>query len=114
MTKVSFDLPQKTKIVELPSYPGSQVEVKTSFTIGENRAILEKFPNASDPKHPDAIAFWFEMVRQAIVAWNFTYKNEAGEEVDLPITEDALRKLSIDDFTALQQNITSEFEKKKQ
>lgn len=112
MTKVLFTQQQKTKTIELPSYPGSQVVVKQSFTIGENRAMIDKFPNASDPKHPDAIAFWFEMVKQAIVSWNFTTM-VGDQEVDMEITEENIRQFPVDDFTALQKAVTEELEKKK-
>jgi len=113
MTKVLFELQQKTQTVELPSYPGSEVEVKTLFTIGENRAMLEKFPNASDASSPDAIAFGFEMVLQAIVSWNFEVM-EGDKRVALPINLESLRNLPTQDFTVLQQTITAAFEKKKQ
>lgn len=113
MTKVLFSNQTKTKTIELPSYPGSQVVVKQSFTIGENRAMIDKFPNASDQKHPDAIAFGFEMVKQAIISWNFTTMVD-WVEVDMEITEENLRKFPVDDFTVLQKAITEELEKKKE
>ena len=80
MEKIKFSDPRITKTVELPSFKGSSVEVYTSLTVGEQREILSKFPNAKNENHPDAQNATIAMIVKAIKSWNFTDENDA----DLP------------------------------
>lgn len=97
MEKIKFSDPRITKTVELPSFKGSQVEVYNSLTVGDQRAILAKFPNSQDPKHPEAFAASIEMIAAGIKSWNFT----AEDDTDLPITAEILNKFPEADLQLL-------------
>lgn len=102
MEKIRFSDPRVTKTVELPSFKGSQVEVYTSLTVGEQREILAKFPNAKNPDHADAQNATIAMIVRAIKTWNFTDENDA----DLPITEEIFAKFPSADLLVLAEVVT--------
>ena len=102
MEKIKFSDPRITKTVELPSFKGSQVEIYGSLTVGDQRNILAKYPNASAGNNADAFAASVEMIAAGIKNWNFT----AEDDTDLPITAEILNKFPEADLTVLLEALT--------
>jgi hypothetical protein len=85
---------RKTKKIELPSYPGCTVEVYTSLLVKEQQEIAKKYPKANDGDTDQAQAASAEMMKKAIVRWDF--EDEINEEniQNLPM---------VDAFTILEE-----------
>ena len=101
MEKIKFSDPRITKTVELPSFKGSQVEIYSSLTVGDQRAILAKYPEAQT-NQADAFSASIEMIAAGIKSWNFTDENDA----DLPITAEILNKFPEADLAILLEALT--------
>lgn len=99
--KVKFLEQRQTKIVSLPSFEGSQVEVYSALTVWENRAVLAEYP---DVKEWTAAAFEasLALLCKGIKSRNFTDE----EDKDLPITVEVLLKFPQADVTFLLETLT--------
>lgn len=67
---------RQTKVIELPSYPGSEVEIYDSLLVGDLPSL--------DSNEKNMIKLSIYALPKFIKSWNFTdepTKNEAGEEV---------------------------------
>ncbi len=82
-----------TKTIELPSYPGSQVEVYDSLLVGQVAGLNIKSDNELDQIISSLPLF--------IRSWNFT--DEAGK--DMEINKDNLSFLKMEDMTFLSEEI---------
>ncbi len=105
MTKIAFTDSKPSKVVELPSFKGSQVEVFTDMTVAEQRAITKEFPKASDASHPDAEKAGRAIILRSIKSWNFV-ENKDGKDVDMAITEENLERFCMRDLKVLLEAIT--------
>lgn len=105
MTKITFRDVKPTKIVELPSFKGSQVEVYTDMTVAEQRAITKEFPKASDASHPDAEKAGRSIILRSIKSWNFV-ETKDGKEVDMEICHANLERFLMKDLKVLLEAIT--------
>lgn len=77
--KVDFEKLGKTKAIELPSFPGSEVIVNQSMTVGQMRNI-----NAVEDDFGKVI----EYAAQAIKSWNLV----DNDEQPLPIDSSTLER----------------------
>lgn len=102
MEKIRFSDPRVAKTVELPSFKGSQVEIYGSLTVGDQRAILAKYPNAQSGEGSEAFSATVEMIAVGIKSWNFTDE----EDKDLPISADILNQFPEADLTVLFEALT--------
>lgn len=101
MEKIKFSDPRITKTVELPSFKGSSVEIYSALTVGDQRAILAKFPD-SKTNPASAFAASIEMIAAGIKDWNFT----GEDDKDLPITSENLQKFPEADLAVLLEALT--------
>lgn len=101
MQKVQFTDPRTIEKVELPSFPGSEIQMFKTLTVWEQREISGKFPNAKNPSHPDAENATMEMIAKAIQSRNFFI-----DEVEVPINVESLNKLPLPDLMVLAGVIT--------
>ena len=89
-----------TKKVELPSFKGTEVELKTTLTVKDIEDLKKTIPEDSkdyDEKLGEAI------IVNNIVSWNLS----AGEDA-LPIEIKSLKLLPLKDFQFLVQEITGD------
>lgn len=91
----------KTIIVSLPSYPESQVEIKTNISMGE---LVESDKIENGLEKTIAIA------AKMIVKWNFKDENEN----DIPVSLEIINQLPAIDITFLLDSITPYIQKKTQ
>lgn len=106
MTKVQFTDPRIIEKVELPSFPGSEIQMFKTLTVWEQREISGKFPNAKNPSHPDAENATMEMIAKVIQSRNFVNTDENWNEVEVPITTESLNKLPLPDLMVLAGVVT--------
>lgn len=92
----------KSEKVELPSYPGSSVEIET-ITAGK---MLEVEKEASGGDLSDTQRGVFVLFK-AINSWNFTDENNQP----LPLTMENFNKLPIKDFEFLSEKIMPQSKK---
>lgn len=85
---------RQTKIVELPSYPESKVEIYDSLLVSDTLGI--------DRKESDSVKLSIEVLPLFIKSWNFT--NENGEV--MPINKENLGFLKQTDAVFLIDAIT--------
>ena len=93
--KIVLRDPRPTKIVELPSFPGSQIEIYPSLLISDQAQLNAK--DSEDKIGMDSLPLF-------IKSWNFT--NDKKE--DLPINKSSTNLLPVDDAIFLFNQI-SEF-----
>jgi hypothetical protein len=91
--KIVLRDPRPTKTVELPSFPGSQIEIWPSLLISDQGKL-----NASDPSEK----LGMDSLPLFIKSWNFT--NEKNE--DMPINADSVKLLPTDDAIFLFNQIS--------
>lgn len=91
--KVVLRDPRPTKIVELPSFKGSQIEIWPSALFRD----LEE----SNQNNPEKTGF--ALIPKMIKSWNFT--DDSGN--DLPIEEETIKSLPADDIVFLMQEIST-------
>lgn len=92
MTKVIFKDNRPTKTISLPAYEGSELVIYASPLIGDIEGI--------DPKQSE-LSMGIKTMPKLIKSWNFT--DETG--VDLPITEESIRKLTAEDVAFISKAI---------
>lgn len=85
--------------VSLPSYPESEVEIKTNVSVGE---VMEVEKTESNMERAVFMAL------RMIIKWNF--QDESGAE--LPVTKENLIQLPATDLTFLLETITPYVQKK--
>lgn len=93
----------KTEKIELPSFPGSEVEVKSELLVEEVMQVREE---------EDEMGQAMKFLEMAIVKWNFD--DEEGRP--LPVNKENLGKLPAKDFEKLVSHIVpikKNFEKTK-
>lgn len=84
---------RQTRIISLPDYEGSQIEIYPSLLVRD----IENYQNLEDQ-----VAVGLQTLPKLIKSWNFT--NEQGE--DLPITADTIRNLTANSLAYLMDEIT--------
>lgn len=89
----------KTKEIELPSYPGSKVTIRTKLPVSD---VLE----AEALKDPVKTAL--HLAVKAILNWNFD--DDEGKAVE--INDKNIKKLPSDDFEFLLGEVKNEVKKK--
>lgn len=89
--KVVFQSNRPTKTIELPSFPGSKVEIFASL-LAKDLIGLDR---------SDEFALGLSSITKFIKSWNFT--DEKGE--DLPISKDSILNFSSTDITFLMETI---------
>lgn len=72
MSKVKLQPVQKTKVVEVPGYPGSEVEIYDSLLLGEVTDDLTKGSRGEQAAR---------MLAKCIKSWNFTDENDANAAI---------------------------------
>lgn len=98
--KVTLRDPRSTKIIELPSFKGSQVEILPYLLIGDFSGIDLK---ASEVEQG------LKVLPKFIKSWNFT----DDDSKDLPVTEEAIQRLPTDDVVFLFNEIKEFAEEQK-
>lgn len=86
---------RQTKVITLPSYPDSKVEIYDSLLVGQ----LANF----DVNNKNMVALTIDALPQFIKSWNFT--NSDGK--DLPITRENLNFLQDVDAKFLIETIAA-------
>lgn len=89
--KIVFSNNRPTKIIELPSYKGSQVEIYAS--------LLAK--DLMDLDRKDELSIGLSSIHKFIKSWNFT--DDTG--ADWPLTRENVLNLSAEDITFLMEQI---------
>lgn len=89
---------RKTRQVELPSYPGSQVEIYDGALFGQAQAV------GNAEQHPAEALLIF------IKGWNFV-QDDAG--TPLPLNADTIKQLNISDVEFLGNAVTAFVEERK-
>ena len=87
---------RQTKIIELPSFPGSQVEVYSKLTVGDQRQMMSV--------DGDQFTKSLHGFLKCIKSWNFTDDDEG--KVPTPITLENLEKFGDDDLKVLIEAIS--------
>jgi len=87
---------RQTKIVELPNFPWSKVEVYTKLTVGETRQIME-----IEGSQFTKSLYW---ILKCIKSWNFTDDDEG--KIPTPITLENLEKIGDEDLKVLLEAIS--------
>lgn len=96
---------RQTKIIELPSFPGSQVEVYSKLTVGDQRQMMNI--------EGDQFTKSLHGILKCIKSWNFTDDDEG--KVPTPITLENLEKFWDEDFKLLLETVSGKsFEEIKQ
>lgn len=90
--KVVFQTNRPTKVVELPSFPGSKVEVYASLLARDLIGLSGK----------DDVSVGFATIHKFIKSWNFTDEKDQ----DLPINEESILNFSATDLSFLMGEIT--------
>lgn len=96
---------RQTKIVELPSLPGSQIEIYDSLLLADMVGY-----DSDSKKFTETM---INSLPKFIKSWNFVYpptKNEAGEEVagePMPITRESLNFINAGDAQYLIEEIVA-------
>ena len=85
--------------ISLPSYPDSEIEIKTNITIGE---VVEA------EKVDSALEKSVLLASKMILKWNF--QDEEGNE--LPVSQEILKQLPATDLEFLLDKITPYLQKK--
>lgn len=91
--KIVFQSNRPTKTIELPSFPGSKVEIYSSLLV-KDLIGLEK---------GDDVAMGFATIHKFIKSWNFT----DAEDKDLEITKENTLNFSATDISFLMEQITN-------
>lgn len=94
-------LSNQTETIELPSFPGSKVEIKAKPLTGDLRTLGKKYPEATDPKSNDAQEYGMALILIMIVSWNFT----DDDDKPLPIEEKYIDQLPAADFKLLTNKV---------
>lgn len=100
--KILLRDPRKTKVIELPSFKGSQVEFYSSLLMSD----LLSFDRSGDD-----VQTAIKGLEKFIKSWNI-YGDEAHES-PLPITEENIKLLPLQDITYLFDQITALAEEQK-
>lgn len=93
MSKVILQDNRPTKIISLPSFPESQVEIWASLLFGDVQSFAGK----------DEVTAGLETIPKLIKSWNFTDPKGA----DLPINSDTIKMLPITDTEFIMKEIAS-------
>lgn len=92
MTKVILQDNRPTKVIGLPSFPESQVEVWASLLFGDVQSVAGK----------DEVTTGIETLPKLIKSWNFTDRD--GKE--LAVNSDNIKLLPTSDVEYLMKEIT--------
>lgn len=87
---------RQTKIVELPNFPGSKVEVYSKLTVGETRQMSE-----IEGSQFTKSLHW---ILKCIKSWNFSDDDEG--KIPTPITLENLEKIWDEDLKVLLEAIS--------
>ena len=98
MSTVKFVDTRPTVKVELPSFPGSEVEIYKSLTVGEDRKIAAEFGNEATP---DVL---IAKVLKSVKKWNFT----GDDDKPLSINKENLDRFPVNDLMAIVEAMTGE------
>lgn len=104
---------RETEIINLPTLPGSEIEIYKNINVWTKRQIFEKHPKSWEKNSEDAAKAGFEMYVRMIKSWNL----EANPWVILPITQEVLDDFREEDFNFLiwkiNENVWLKSDKKK-
>ncbi|MEE9117841.1 MAG: hypothetical protein V3U02_04500 [Calditrichia bacterium] len=98
---VKLNDPRNVKVVELPSFPGSKIEIYDSLLTRESREVSKKGGDDFDK-----MVNGLELV---IKSWNFT----DDDNKVLPVNQENIGKLPSKDLQALAESLLTEEMKKK-
>jgi hypothetical protein len=106
MSTVKFTPNSKTTNISLASMPGSEIEIRSSLSIGEKRNVIGKYSKL-EKDDPEASKAIIDMITVSIVKWNFTDEDDKP----LAITEDIIDQLSENDIKELSKAIGIDIDK---
>lgn len=90
--KIQLRDPRPTKVIELPSFPGSKVEIWPYLMLRDLSGIDVSSADASKN-----IEQGLKVLPRLIKSWNFTDEKNA----DMPINEESVKMLSTEDVIFL-------------
>lgn len=110
--KIQFTAIPNTE-VELPSFAGSKVIIRSGVTVGEQRQLMKKYPKMTEDAE-QATAAMIEGLVMCIKSRNFTYDvpaptpedANATKTVDMPITAEILNKFPQQDIKVMSDIIS--------
>lgn len=102
--KARFTGLRRTKEITLPSVKDSSVVVYTSLIVSEQREMQAKWPRPNDLNEKEKTDMTVWMCIKAIKSWNLVDGNDQA----LPISEDVLNQLEINDILTIMEVVTGQ------
>ena len=97
------------KVTRLPLSDGDWIEVKDELTVGEARAVTQSFVGVINPdgsRTPNRETLGMGQVFAHLVDWSLKDANDKP----VPLTMDALKALSLDDFREIDDALDRHLE----
>lgn len=95
---------RKTMFVELPSLPGSKVEVYKDLLVSEQRALQAKYPDASKLNQAEQTSMSLYMLSLAVKSWNLVDE----KDVPVPIAAEVFEQMTLPDILKMLEACTGQ------